>query len=265
MKKTAAFLLTLLMLFSLSLTAFAAPGFPPGRDRPLPDDPQVVEADTSATQNSHDDALTERGSTEESTEPAQSETEAIQKAEETQRTEETQAAETQSSTESVLSDKGVVGSVQDTPAQEDTPDYTIIMIAAVCGAIVLILLIVIFVILLRKKRPADTDEPTHGSSSWGMPVRLEILSGECYNAELNLRLRRNLTIGTDKGCDIVFEDSAMQPLHAVISVDSNTVTLDECSSAGVTYIGGMKIFAPNRLRSGDIVTIGATSFCIFFE
>ena len=254
MKKTAAFLLTLLMLFSLSLTAFAAPGFPPGRDRPLPDDPQVVEADTSATQNSHDDALTERGSTEESTEPAQSETEAIQK-----------AAETQSSTESVLSDKGVVGSVQDTPAQEDTPDHTIIMIAAVCGAIVLILLIVIFVILLRKKRPADTDEPTHGSSSRGMPVRLEILSGECYNAELNLRLRRNLTIGTDKGCDIVFEDSAMQPLHAVISVDANTVTLDECSSAGVTYIGGMKIFAPNRLRSGDIVTIGATSFCIFFE
>ena len=57
----------------------------------------------------------------------------------------------------------------------------------------------------------------------------------------------------------------MRPMHAAISVTDGGIMLEETSDAGVTYIGGMKIFAPNRLRSGDIVTIGSTSFRVIFE
>ena len=76
---------------------------------------------------------------------------------------------------------------------------------------------------------------------------------------------KNLTIGTDRGCDLVFDDPQMLPMHAVINADAEKLTIEECSETGITYIGGMKIFASNALRSGDVVTIGSTSFQIFFE
>ena len=127
------------------------------------------------------------------------------------------------------------------------------------------LLVIIIVLLMKKRKPADGDEVPRSGPSRGIPIRVEVLSGLCYNADLHFHLRRNLTIGCDSGCDLVFEDARMLPMHAVISRASGVVTIAECADTGNTYVGGMKIFAPNRLRSGDIVTVGSTTFRVFFE
>ena len=125
-----------------------------------------------------------------------------------------------------------------TSAPEDPAvNSTALIVILVCGAVLLILLVIIIVLLMKKRK----------------------------NADLHFHLRRNLTIGCDSGCDLVFEDARMLPMHAVISRASGVVTIAECADTGNTYVGGMKIFAPNRLRSGDIVTVGSTTFRVFFE
>ncbi len=150
--------------------------------------------------------------------------------------------------------------------QDEAPSMnrTAIIIVIICGGALLILLILIVALLLRRRSSADTETSARSSASRGAQIRIEVLSGLCYNAALDFHLRRNLTIGADRGCDLVFDDPDMQPMHAVISRNGGIVTLAECSDTQNTYVGGMKIFAPNRLRSGDIVTIGSTSFQIFF-
>ena len=267
MKKATAFLLTLFLLLSLNLTAFADVGpqrvprrAPYEETIPsegelkdegggVPDDPTQALA-----QETVDAAPTD------AQEPtAESGTDATQGKADGQHAD---TLDPQEPTGNDPADPNVVD--EDAEQEEDGNNRGLIIGVAVCGAILLILLIVIAVLLLRKKQPSaedgSDDEPGRG-----IPVEIEILSGVCYNAGLKFYLRRNLTIGTYRGCDLVFEDAKMQPMHAVISAGEKGIMLEEACEAGVTYIGGMKIFAPNRLRSGDIITIGSTTFCVTFK
>ena len=145
------------------------------------------------------------------------------------------------------------------------PFGSIVMIVLIIsGVLLLIIVVVIVILLLRKRTPSDGEHPVHSGSIRGLAIEIEMLNGLCYNESLSFHMRRNLTIGTDPGCDIVFEDAQLQPMHAVISRASGAVTIAECGEFGCTYVGGMKIFSANRLRSGDIITVGSTSFRIVF-
>lgn len=261
MKKAAAFLLTLFLLFSLSLTVFADPGHPRApydenvqEDGELQDEGNGVPDDPTQAPTDATDAAEPTDAQEPS-----GETGTTQSVPDGQHAD---ALDKQEPTGSVLADPNI--NDEDAQDEEEENHQGVIIGVAVCGSILLILLIIIAVLLLRKKQPSGNHDPDIGSGR-GIPIEIEVLSGMCYNAELDFRLRRNLTIGTDKGCDLVFEDAKMRPMHAAISVTDGGIMLEETSDAGVTYIGGMKIFAPNRLRSGDIVTIGSTSFRVIFE
>ena len=261
MKKTAAILLALFLVFSLSLTAFADLG-PPGpdpRDEIPNNGDQSLDGDLQAKEDTEapEDDATEEAETEK--DAAQTQTEAA-----TESTEPATEASSQAQYESATLAPSANADSQ-AGAANDAVNHTVIIVVVICGTILLLMLIVIAVLLLKKKQPDGDDDPDEDDGAVGLPVRIEVLSGACYNAKLDFRLRRNLTIGTDSGCDLVFDDAMMLPLHAVISLDADTVMLEECADSGVTCIGGMKIFAPNRLRSGDIITIGNTSFAVFFE
>ncbi len=271
MRKTAALLLALFLALSMSLTAFANVG-PPGPQQPSPQDGNLSGDGGNDDGNDgepfdEETAPAETSPTEATEAAAQDITEAP--------LQETQPASDATEAESISQQDGtsIFGAQESNPpvekaaedAREGNQNNTVIVIVIVCGSILLILLIVIAVLLLRKKQPKSGGAASVSDTGPGLPVRIEVLSGLCYNANFDFRIRRNLTIGTDKGCDLVFEDKAMHPMHAVIIADNNTVMLEESSAAGVTYIGGMKIFSSNRLRSGDVITIGSTSFRITFE
>lgn len=264
MKKAAAFLLTLFLLLSVSVTAFAAPAppdaYPGGLREETAHDDEEFKGEPDGVPDDVTKAPTE-------------ETAGTSPADAPETTAETGTVETQSASDGrqadALDQQEPTGSdlTESGAADEDSEEENksgLIIGVAVCGSILLILLIIIAVLLLRKKQPSGNNAPDDESGR-GIPVEIEVLSGMCYNPGLKFRLRRNLTIGTDRGCDLVFEDAKMQPMHAVISAGESGVMLEEACEAGVTYIGGMKIFAPNRLRSGDIITIGSTSFRITFD
>ena len=150
------------------------------------------------------------------------------------------------------------------PDGESPVNRVVIIVVIISGAVLLILLAVIVVLMLRKRTPSDGETSAHPVGMRGLAMEIEVLSGLCYNDSLSFHIRRNLTIGTDAGCDLVFEDAEMQPMHAVISRSGEGVTIAECAEFGKTYVGGMKIFSTNRLRSGDVITIGSTSFRVTF-
>ena len=268
MKKFAAFSLALFLLFSLSLTAFAyfgPDGFPGG---PYGDEPTNRSDLRRDGQEISDDAqnVTESGDQTEFQETVTEENVTEQASEESRPSTEEETDKALSTESNQLNPSG--GNEEkpqppQTATQDDAVNYTVIIVVIICGVVLLALLITIAVLLLKKKQPEADD--ADDAAGRGIPVRIEVLSGACYNPTLSFRLRRNLTIGSDHGCDLVFDDAQMQPMHAVISADADMITLEECCDAGCTYLGGMKIFAPNRLRSGDLITIGNTSFRIFLD
>ena len=141
-------------------------------------------------------------------------------------------------------------------AAADNGNRTAFIVTAVICVVLLIVLVIVGVVLYRKKKAETVG---------GATLHIEVLSGLCYNADFGFPLSRELTVGTDRDCDLVFEDPAMLPVHAVIACSEGTLTVAACDDSGSVYVGGMKIFSPNRLRSGDIITVGTTSFKVYFD
>ncbi len=257
MKRILAFVFALTMAMTLSLSAFAA-------DYPDEDVPDEITGESQ---------FEEIGGLEETEENISSGVNDFLGAEPTEQNEQT-ASDTaeQAATDAATSPETTPASAPATlvPAktvQGDTPaNQTTLTIIIVCGAVLLLLLILFAALLLRRKNSSSGGEaPGYPVTAHGTTVQIEVLSGLCYNASLSFKLRRNLTIGCDRGCDLVFDDAKMLAMHAVISRTPEGIILSECADTGNTYIGGMKIFASNRLRSGDIVTIGSTSFRVWFD
>ena len=248
MKKITVLLLVLMLISSLSLTVFASPN-------PI-DVIDSIGDEILGEQSDHPDA--EEGATPQADEG--------QKKEENYRSRRNPPAETPTgelSTEPATenTDETQLTSPSETIPEDDagaeSSNRIVIVIVVASGALLLLLILALIIILVRKNAAAVAG---------GTTVQIEVLSGLCYNASFEFNFRRGLTIGTDKDCDLVFEDPKMLPMHAVISrAAGGRITLGECAQTHNTYIGGMKIFAPNRLRSGDIVTIADTSFRVFFD
>lgn len=252
MKKIAALALSLLLLFSLSLTAFASQELSDLADdllssteadaaEPAPDMIAADDNENGRNAEGHNGREEYRARSTEVVEdaselPTELSTEKPTAAEKTENTE--------PAAEAAVTDR-------------DDGNQLVRIIVIVSGVLLLLLIIVLAVLLLRRNS---------STVAGGSTVRVEVLSGLCYNVNFEFNFRRGLTIGTAKTCDLVFEDPRMLPLHAVISrASGGRMTLSECDNTGNTYIGGMKIFAPNRLRSGDIITIGMTSFRVYFD
>ena len=128
----------------------------------------------------------------------------------------------------------------------------IIIIACVIAA----LLIAAAVVLFSRRKPRVPK---------GVPMlTVEVICGVCYNVAFSFVLDRSMSIGTDTGCDLVFADEAMAPVNSQIAIVNGSVMITDAEQSAPTYIGGMKIFGSNVLRSGDILTIGSTTFKVTF-
>ena len=65
-------------------------------------------------------------------------------------------------------------------------------------------------------------------------------------------------------CDIVLQDSCVSPVNTRIVFKDGMIYVEDMNSASGTAIGGMKIQGLNRLRSGDVLSIGEVEFCLKF-
>jgi hypothetical protein len=146
------------------------------------------------------------------------------------------------------------------------------MVLLIAVLVAIIVAIICFIILLRKKSrgtkaaaPASQAAPAARQASGNaIPMKLEVLSGRCLTTATLLHMNGELYIGSGPGCDITFADSKVAPQHARIVRRDNAIFIEDMNSPTGTFIGGMRIQGSNRLRSGDVISVGDSDFSLKF-
>ena len=87
-------------------------------------------------------------------------------------------------------------------------------------------------------------------------IRINVERGRCLTRERSLYLVHELIIGRSNECDLVFDEPELADRNSRILMRDNEIYLEDLGSSKGTSIGGMRIYAPNRLRSGDVISIG---------
>lgn len=98
----------------------------------------------------------------------------------------------------------------------------------------------------------------------GIPMRLEVLFGTPAGGPGTLYLTDELIIGSSSRCDLRWQDKDISPENTRIFLKEQMVYIEDLGSACGTALGGMRLHAPNRLRSGDEISIGSVRFVLRF-
>lgn len=146
-----------------------------------------------------------------------------------------------------------------TTTEQKVNQTIIILIISGCGALIFIMVLVL--ILVRKGRSRNSEEKNRSTA---IRVSVEIISGKYLTNKKVLFLDRELFIGTSKDCDLVFDDEAMTQKNTRIYIQDRIIYIEDLNETPNTYLEGMKLFSPNRLRSGNEINIGNTIFKLLF-
>lgn len=136
------------------------------------------------------------------------------------------------------------------------------LLIPVCVAAALLLAVIVFIILRvsrSRKKAGVYDENA------GITMRLQVISGSVKNTDETFILRDQIIIGSSSFCDLVFKDKDIAPKNSRIFMQDQLIFIENINEKeNNTCIGGMKIYAPNRLRSGDEISIGSVRFIFRF-
>jgi hypothetical protein len=135
-----------------------------------------------------------------------------------------------------------------------------VRLIAVIGGGALLAGIAAVIIIIIVKHPGKKSDA--GKS--GIYMKLDIISGRCRTKKREFYLNNELLIGKNPKCDIIFADPGVSDKNSRIFIGGNIIYIEDLGSVNGTAISGMKIFAQNRLRGGDIISIGNVSFSLKF-
>ncbi len=97
-------------------------------------------------------------------------------------------------------------------------------------------------------------------------LTVKMIEGNLKNDSPVFYLRKDIMIGSDGvQCEIALDGTGVSPRHARIYVTEGHLFIEDLNSDGGTFVGGMRIYAPNRIRNGDEIGIGETGFTIGFK
>lgn len=136
------------------------------------------------------------------------------------------------------------------------------LIISVLGVIIIILLIIIAVVLFTRKRaPKKQNEIGQEGNIY---MRLDVISGNLLNVGREFYLYDQITIGRSRKCDIVWKDKCVSGKNTRIYIENQKIYIEDLNSAEGTALGGMRLYAPNILRSGEQISIGKVCFVLRF-
>lgn len=161
----------------------------------------------------------------------------------------------------------------------------LLLISGIC-AIVLIVGVCL-IILARKRNSGKTNSQSRGknrqdpvtaahagkaaAAGGGMgtgglrlAMKLEVYSGNCVSRPASICLTDSFMIGSAPECDLVFRDQDVSPQNSRVFVKNQMIYIEDLNSANGTALGGMRIQGQNRLRSGEVISIGNVEFSLKF-
>lgn len=115
---------------------------------------------------------------------------------------------------------------------------------------------VFFIVIMKKSRRKRT------GNNGGITMRIEVLRGTLKTSNHMFDLKQPLYIGSDRSCDIVWKDPDMPNKCARIYLQDQTIYIESLSAR--VLIEGIQIHEPNRIRSGDKISICNVVFCFRF-
>ncbi len=142
------------------------------------------------------------------------------------------------------------------PEPEAGPEFPLGMVLAAGGVLVVLAAIAVCLLVRRRRRKA----PGHG----GVYMKLEVLSGSCTNRSFTFELTGELIVGRGRKCDIAFRDEPVDRRNSRIFRNGAMIYIEDLGSRSGTALGGMRLHEPNRLRSGDEISIGPVCFRLLF-
>lgn len=147
----------------------------------------------------------------------------------------------------------------DTEGAKSTGGINRMVIGAIIAAALLVVVLVVVLIIRSRKRAGASRKNA------GIAMKLEVISGHCKNPDKTYLLRDQITIGSSSSCDLIFMDKDIAPENARIFIQDQFIYIENTDpKANNTCLGGMRIYAPNRLRSGDEISIGSARFTFRF-
>ena len=175
-----------------------------------------------------------------------------------------------------VSEGAVSGDSLTASAEESGTSIPLWLILTVSGVVVVLIIVIIILARKNKKMREKTVSPAGAQSmpqesqnmqaggNSGIAMKFEVLYGDCKHKEMRLSLEDTLTIGSDAGCDIIFQNPDVSPVNSRIVFRNGMIYIEDMNSALGTAIGGMRIQGSNRLRSGDLISIGEVEFTVKF-
>lgn len=176
----------------------------------------------------------------------------------------------------MVSEGAVSGDSITASAKESGTSIPLWLILTVSGVVVVLIVVIIILACKNKKIREKTVSPAgvqsmpqesqnmQAGGNFGIAMKFEVLYGDCKHKEMRLSLEDTLTIGSDAGCDIVFQNPDVSPVNSRIVLRNGMIYIEDMDSVLGTAIGGMRIQGSNRLRSGDLVSIGEVEFTVKF-
>ena len=146
----------------------------------------------------------------------------------------------------------------------DSPgDSKLYWIIGGCG-IALVLLILI--LLLRKRsHTARAGQKKEAEAVEGaICMKLEVISGQCRTSKCELYLGDQLTVGSTSDCDLIWKEDSVSKYHARLFRKGQVIYIEDTDSRNGTFLNGMRLHAPSKLRSGDEIRIGTAYFSLRF-
>lgn len=116
--------------------------------------------------------------------------------------------------------------------------------------------------LVRSQRRGARKGGTPGEDAIAM--RLEILEGTCRNPDGTFLLDEPILIGSAPSCGLIIEEPQAAPQNSRIFRKDGLIYIEDLKQESSTFLNGMKIHAPNRLRSGDEIAIGGVRVRFWF-
>lgn len=184
--------------------------------------------------------------------------------------------ETSAPEDGMVSEGAVSGDSITASAEENGTTIPLWLILTVSGVVVVLIVVIIILACKNKKIREKTVSPAgvqsmpqesqnmQAGGNFGIAMKFEVLYGDCKHKEMRLSLEDTLTIGSDAGCDIVFQNPDVSPVNSRIVLRNGMIYIEDMDSVLGTAIGGMRIQGSNRLRSGDLVSIGEVEFTVKF-
>lgn len=137
--------------------------------------------------------------------------------------------------------------------------YRIYLIVG-CSCIVVAALLIL---LLNRRKKSHTDQ-SRGAIEDAVYMKLEIISGHCKTSERELYLSEQLIVGSGSDCDLVWKEEGVSKHNSRIYRRDQMIYIEDLDSKNGTFLNGMRLHAPNRLRSGDEIMIDTACFLLRF-